>query len=103
MARVGVPAAAADDRDGVGRLLEQAEHRLDGTRARWLVDWRNDGTVFRLDLVAQHVFGERQHNRAWTAGGSDPKGPGDIFGDAPRIVDPRRPFGDGAEKGGHVQ
>ena len=51
-----------------------------------------------VDLVAQHVLGQREHHRARPAGGGDAIGARDIFGDAPRVVDPRRPFGDRARR-----
>ena len=35
-------------------------------------------------------------------GGGDAVGSRDIFGDAPRVLDPRRPFGDGREESGEV-
>ena len=56
----------------------------------------------RLDLVAQHVLGQREHDRAGPAGGRDAVGASDIFGDAARILDPRRPFGDRREEGGEI-
>ncbi len=60
------------------------------------------GPVERLDLVAQHIFRDREHHRAGAAGGGDAVSAGDIFGNAARVVDPRRPFGDRREESGKV-
>ena len=102
MRRARAPVGAADDRHRVGRVLQQLEHRLDRAGIGRLGERRDARAVERLDLVAQHVLGQREHDRAGPAGGRDAIGAGDIFGDAPRIVDPRRPFGDRAEEGGEV-
>ena len=102
MRRGRVPARAADDRDGVGRILQEAEQRLDRAGAGRLVDRRDGGAILRLDGVAQHVLGDGEHDRAGAARGGDAPGAGDIFGDSAGIVDPRRPLGDGAEEGRHV-
>ncbi len=96
------PVGAADDRDRVGRVLQQFEHRLDRAGVGLLGERRDARAVGHVDLVAQHVLGQRQHDRAGPAGGRDPVGAGDIFGNPPRVLDPRRPFGDGAEEGGEV-
>ena len=101
-ARSRAPVRAADDRNRGGCLLQQLEHRLHGAGIRLLGDRRNARTVGRLDLVAQHVFRKREHDRAGPAGGRDAVGAVDIFGDPPRILDPRGPFGDRAEEGREV-
>ena len=100
--RARAPVGAADDRDRRGRFLEQLEQRLDRAGIGLFGDRRNARPVERLDLVAQHVLGQREHHRAGPAGGRDAIGAGDIFGDAAGILDPRRPFGDRAEEGGEV-
>ena len=96
------PVGAADDRDRVGRVLQQLEHRLDRAGVRLLGERRNARAVRRLDFVAQHVLGQRQHDRAGPTSSRDAVCPRDIFGDAPRVLDPRRQFGDRAEEGGEV-
>src|SRR5207342_1362782 len=96
------PVGPADDRDGVGRVLEQFEHRLDRAWVRLLGERRNAGAVNGFDFVTKHVFGERQDDWARSTGGRDAPGARDIFGDAPRVLDPCRPFGDGTEEGGKV-
>ena len=96
--RARAPVRAADDGDRRGGFLEQFEQsgnrawigRFAQRRHRWPVD--------RLDLVTQHVLGNGQHHRPRSAGGGDAIRPRDIFGNAPGIVDPRRPFGDGTEE-----
>ena len=100
--RARAPVGAADDRDRVGRVLQQLEHRLDRAGIGLLGERRDARAVGRLDLVAQHVLGQREHDRAGPAGGRDAIRAGDIFGDPPRVLDPRRPFGDRAEEGGEV-
>ena len=102
MRRARAPVGAADDRDGDGRLLEQLEQRLDRAGIGLFRDRRNARAVDRLDLIAQHVLGQGEHDRAGPPGRCDAISAADIFGDAPRIVDPRRPFRDRAEEGGEV-
>ena len=102
MRRARAPVGAADDRQRVGGVLEQFEQRADRAGIGGFGDRRHARAVERLDLVAQHVLGDGEHDRAGAAGGGDAVGAGDIFGDAARIVDPRRPFGDRREEGRHV-
>ena len=84
------PVGAADDRDGGGRVLEQLEHRLDRAGIGLLGERRHRRAVGHVDLVAKHVLGQGEHDRAGAAGGGDAPGAGDIFGDPPGILDPRR-------------
>jgi hypothetical protein len=51
--------------------------------------------ICRVGLVAQHVFGQREHDRAGAAGVGEVEGAGDEFGRAGGVVDLIRPFGDG--------
>ena len=51
----------------------------------------------------QHVFGQREHDRAGPPGHRSRIRARDIFGDALRIVDPRRPFARRAEESGEVE
>jgi len=47
--------------------------------------------------LGEHVFGQRQHHRAGSAGGSGLEGTRNVFGDALHAVDLRDPFGHLAE------
>ena len=73
------PVGTADDRHRVGRILEQVEQRADRAGIGGLGYRRDARAVERLDLVAQHVFGDGEHDRARAAGGGDAIGPRDIF------------------------
>ena len=98
----GLQSAPPTIATGCSGVLQKLEHRLDRAGIGLFGERRDARAVERLDLVAQHVLGQREHDRAGAAGGRDAIGAGDIFGDAPRILDPRRPFGDRAEEGGKV-
>ena len=102
MRRCRAPVGATDNRDGVGRVLQQVDHRAHRAGASGLRDRRDRRTIDRLDLVAKHVLGNRQHDRPGPTRGRDAVRPSDIFGDTPRVVDPRRPLGDRREEGRHV-
>ena len=52
--------------------------------------------------VAQHVFGQGQHDRAGSAGGRDLKRLVDEFGDAFGHIDLRHPFGERAEHAAEI-
>ena len=59
---------------------------------------RDIGQGFRrLDLVAQHVLGQSQHDRAGTSRRRDGKGARNEFGNAGGIVDLADPFGEFGE------
>ena len=74
----------------------------DGAGVGMLDQRRHRRAIERLDLVTQHVLGQREDDRAGAAGGGDAPGAGDIFGDPAGVVDPGGPFGDRAEKGREV-
>ena len=97
-----IPARTADDRhrplcrgDEVGELL----HRI---RIGRLADALDARAIGGFHLIEQHVLGQRQHHRAGAPVHRHSIGARDIFWDAPRIVDPRRPFGDGREHCGEI-
>ncbi len=96
------PVRTADDRDRIGRVLEQIEQCAHRPGTGRLGDRRDGWAVGNIDQIAQHVFGQGEHDWPGSAGGGDAVGAGDIFGDSRRIVDPRRPFGDRPEEGRHV-
>jgi len=79
-----------------------------GPIAKWaariglLGERRDARAVGHVDLVAQHVFGQREHHRAGAAGGREAVGAGDIFRDSPRVLDSRSPFGDWRKEGGEI-
>ena len=99
----GLQSAPPTIATGVGGILRAGSNiACDRAGAGACASGGDAGPVAALDLVAQHVLGQREHHRAGTAGGRDAAGAGDIFGDAASIVDPRRPFGDRREEGREV-
>src|SRR5512139_1614579 len=71
---IAVPSRTPNDCDGAGRVLQQAEHGLHRPGA-WGLGKRCDlRPVDRLDLIAEHVFGESEDNRSRPAGGGDAEG-----------------------------
>ena len=96
-AGLGGPAAAAHDHHrllGRGQQLAQRRHVLGRRRAaRDLVG----AGVGHLDLVDQHVLGQRDHDRAGPAVQRGVKCLADQLGDAPRILDLDHPLGHLAE------
>ena len=102
MRRSGAPVGAADDRNWRAGCLQQLEQRLNRAGIGCFGERRDARAVGHVDLVAQHVLGKRQDHRARAPRRRDPVGTRHIFGDAPRVVDPRRPFGDRREQGGEV-
>ena len=88
-----VPAAAPENNQGrFGRLQQLAEGRHVLGRRRTARDLvRAD--VGHVDLVDQHVLRQHQHDRARPAVEGHGEGLGDVFGDAPGVLDLGHPLG----------
>ena len=95
---VFVPAGAAEDDEGPLGLGQQLLELLHLVLAGAGLDRREGQGVGRLGKAGQHVFRQRDDDRAGAAGGGDRKGAGDEFGNARGIVDLDHPFGDVAEE-----
>ena len=92
MRRACVPPRAADNRDGGNSILQQRKHRFHCSAVGVLFGRIQAWTVERVDNIAQHILGQREYHRPRSPRHRDGIGARDIFGDAPRIVDPARPF-----------
>ena len=102
--RLGVPARAADDRDRARRVRDQIEQRLHRIGAGSLRGAGDEGAGLEAGghMLHQHILGQGEHHRAGPSIDRDRIGAGDIFGDARRIIDPRRPFADRRKEGGEI-
>ena len=101
--RLRTPARATEDRDrrlGRGEALGEIGHLR---RGRMLLGDLIGLGVGNVSKVGQHVFGQRDHDRAGTARGRDMEGAADDLRDACGIVDLGRPLGHRAEDGAVVE
>ncbi len=96
------PSGAADDRDRGGGIPEQRRQRHHRLEARRLADARDRRAIDRRGGFGQHVLGQRQHHRPGPPARRGRPGARDIFGDAPRVLDPARPFGERGEHRGEI-
>ena len=94
-----VPPRTADDGDRSGGVRQhglQRRQRVGAGGLRRVVNER--GRCGFTGGLGQHVFGQREHDRAGTTGDGGSVGTGDELRDTRRVVDPRGPLGDRAEE-----
>ena len=92
--RLGIPVCPANDRDRSARVEKQLFERGEARSRRRLPDRFNLWAINGFNHVTEHILGERNNDRAGPTVHRDRIGARDIFGDAPRVINPQNQFGE---------
>ena len=88
-----IPSSAADNCNGRGCVGDERHHRLHGVGTRCLRRTFDPLARRSLRVMAEHVFGQGEHDRSGAARDRGGVGARDIFRNTVSAVDPCRPFG----------